>query len=354
MGRRTEAWSWPTWSPDGRWLAAFALETDDERVGPLRVHVVSVDGVRQALWWEGINEGPIYLQWHPRGGALSVLVQRGDELFLGAVHEAELGRLRAVECGVPLFYNWAPGGQGVLMHVGTPGRKGSRLVFRDPLGTAEDVVYDVVPGSFCAPVSCDGRAVYAVGENGRSRLVASALDGSDPTTLATLPGLLAIAGAPAGEPLVAVSSATGGEGSAYDGLDLVHVHTGARRRLSDLPVMAFSWAPNGAWLLAVEVVAADNCMRAWRVPADGSPPVELGTFWPSRDMLFYLHFFDQYTQSHPLVSADSRHVCWAGYPARAGRADLSEPPQVYVQSAYDGGDPEVVGPGVFAVWAPGD
>lgn len=351
--RPAEAWSWPTWSPDGRWLAAFALVTSDDRVGPVRVGVVSVDGVQQALWWEGTDEGPIYLQWHPTGRALSALVQRGEELFLGTIRGGELGRLRAVESGVPLFYNWAPGDRGILMHVGTPGRRGSRLVLRDPLGGAEDHLLDVVPGSFCAPVFCGGRAIYAVGDEGQSRVVAASLDGAVSTTLARHPGLLALAGAPRGEPVVAIAAATGGEGTAYAGIDLVNVHTGTSRRLTDTPVIAFFWAPNGAWVLAAEVVPAENCMRWWQLPTDGSTPRDLGTFWPSRDMLFYLHFFDQYTQSHPLVSADSQFVCWAGYPAGRGQADLSGPAQLYVRALDDhDAAATVVAPGVFGVWAP--
>ena len=29
-----EAWSWPTWSPDGTWIAAFATLTRDDEAGP--------------------------------------------------------------------------------------------------------------------------------------------------------------------------------------------------------------------------------------------------------------------------------------------------------------------------------
>ena len=41
---------------------------------------------------------------------------------------------------------------------------------------------------------------------------------------------------------------------------------------------------------------------------------DIGTFWPSRDQLFYLHFFEQYSNSHPIVSVDGRMLVFAGHP----------------------------------------
>ncbi len=356
MARPAEAWSWPTWSPDGKWIAGFALQTSDDEVGPLRVSALSVDGVRQERWWEGNNAGPIYLQWHPSGTALSVLVQRGEELQLGVVRAGEIGRLRPVESGVPLFFNWTPSGEGVLMHVGDLGRKMGRLVYRDPLGTRDDVVFTRHPGSFCAPVFAGGMAVYAVAdasaEGGLSEVLASQPSGADSRVIDRRAGLLAIAGAPGDLPLVAVSAASGGQGTAYRGIDLIDIRLGTSRRLTDLDCLAFFWAPTGDWLLLAQVVAAENCLRWWKVGLDGAPPVDLGTFWPTRDILFYLHFFDQYTLSHPLVSPDGKWLTWAGYPAGGGQADLSQPSQVYVKHVDTPGEPAIaIAGGAFSVWS---
>ncbi|MBM4393062.1 MAG: PD40 domain-containing protein [Deltaproteobacteria bacterium] len=353
MARPAEAWSWPTWSPDGKWIAGFALEASDDEVGPLRVSVLSVDGVRQERWWESNNAGPIYLQWHPSSTALSVLIQRGEELQLGVIRAGEIGRMRPVESGVPLFFNWTPGGEGVLMHVGDLGRKVGRLVYRDPLGTRDDVVYPRHPGSFCAPVFAGGLAVYAVADEACSELIASQPSGSDSRVIDRRGGLLAIAGAPGGEPLVAVSAASGGQGTAYRGIDIFDLRRGTSRRLTDLECLAYFWSPTGDWLLLAQVAAAENCLRWWKVPLHGEPPVDLGTFWPTRDILFYLHFFDQYTQSHPLVSPDGKWLTWAGYPAGGGQADLSQPAQVYVKHVDTPAEPAaVVASGAFSVWSP--
>jgi hypothetical protein len=261
--------------------------------------------------------------------------------------------MKQVEVGVPLFFNWVPSGDRILLHVGDRGERTARLVLRDPFGPTEDVPYPRQPGSFCAPVFAAGRAAYAVAGEGHSRVVASGLDGGEPCDLLTANGLAAVVGAPGGRPWVAVSVADKGEGSPYRGIHLVNVHDGTRRRITDIDCMAFFWSPTGDWLLAAQVVADENCLRWWRVGVDGGQPLDLGTFWPTRDVLFYLHFFDQYTMSHPLVSPCGRWVSWAGYPAGGGHADLSNPPRIFVKRADGGGEAEDIAGGVFSVWSSG-
>lgn len=349
-----DAWAWPTWSPKGDWLGAFATESGDQSAGPTRVVTLSLDGIRQEEWAQIQNGAPIYLQWHPSGAALTVLMQQDQELALALLRRDRLGQVRPLEQGVPLFFNWTPGGDRVLIHVGSRESEG-RLILRDPLGDQEDVLYDVTPGSFCAPVFVADRVAYATeidGERG-SELVISAVDGSGGRPILRRKGLMAIVGAPAGVARLAISHAPRGEGTPYQGIELVDPESGEVTRLTDAELLAFFWAPSGEYLLYAQVDADANCLTWFRVAIDGSATVRLGTFWPTRDMLFFLHFFDQYAGSHSLLSADGRHCVYAGYPAGGGQADLSAPPRIYVKDVYDPEAPAVeVGRGTFAVFSP--
>lgn len=349
-----DAWAWPTWSPRGDWLGAFATESGDQTAGPTRVVTLSLDGIRQEEWAEIQNAAPIYLQWHPSGNALTVLMQQDQELALALLRRDRLGQVRPLEQGVPLFFNWTPEGDRVLIHVGS--REGDgRLVLRDPMGDNEDVLYDQVPGSFCAPVFVGGKVAFAAeieGERG-SELILSAPDGSDARPILRRKGLMAIVGGPSGLEQIAVAHAPRGEGTPYQGIDLVDVHSGAVTRVTDAELLAFFWSPTGAYLLYAQVDADANCLTWFRVAATGGDPVRLGTFWPTRDMLFFLHFFDQYAGSHSLLSADGRYCVYAGYPAGGGQADLSAPPRIYVKDVEDPGAEAVeVGRGTFAVFSP--
>ncbi len=354
LARSQEAWSWPTWSPDDAWIAAFAVEGSDTESGPVRVVALSLDGVRQVEWAHIPNASPIYLQWHPSGDAISVLLQQGAELALSLLRKERLGQVRPLEQGVPLFFNWTPDGSRVLIHVGGKDDPGGRLVLRDPMGDGEDVLFDRSPGSFCAPVFPAGRAVVALRhEDGGSEVVASAADGTDATSLFVRRGLLAVVPAPNGAPWVAVSSAPRGEGTPYRGIDLVHVVTGESREVSVSDCLAFFWSPKGDYLLYAVVDSDANCLHWNMVFVDGGgPSIPLGSFWPTRDILFYLHFFDQYAQSHPIISSDGRYVAFAGYPAGGGQADLSSPPRIFVKDVTEPDrPPELAGRGSFAVFA---
>lgn len=348
-----ETWSWPTWSPDGQWLASFAVEGGDRDSGPARAVTHSVDGVRQVEWAELHGVSPIYLQWHPDGQALCILAQEREELVLALARADRIGRVRPLENGVPLFFNWSPGGSRLVIHAGKAGGSGGRLVVRDPLGTAEDVLLPGEPGSFCAPVFAGDRAVFAIrGADGNSELAHSALDGGQLERVGGKDGLVAIVAAPTGRASVAISVAPGGEGTPYQGIEILDLPTGEIRKVVEGPCFAFYFAPAGDALVYAVVAAQENCLGWWRVPVEGGTPEFLGSFWPTRDVLFYLHFFDQYAQSHPPISPDGKYLVFAGYPAGGGQADLSEAPRVFVKDLGSGAPPTAVAQGTFAVFPP--
>jgi hypothetical protein len=86
----------------------------------------------------------------------------------------------------------------------------------------------------------------------------------------------------------------------------------------------------------------------WEVVAPGEPARILHEQHPTRDLGFYLRFFEQFGQSHALVDPTGKWLLLAGWPARAART--GEPRVIRVP--LDGGEPDDLGPGNFAVWAP--
>lgn len=349
-----DAWSWPVFSPDGAWIAAIAVSARDDASGPARVVTTSVDGLRQTEWAELPEAVPLYVQWHPSGQALSVLSQVDEDLRLEVVHAERLGVLREIAQGVPLFFNWRPDGRRVWVHHGV--RRGARatvaLLVRDPLGSAEDELLPRTPGSFCAPVFVDGQPVAAVrGAAGVSEVVAFDAAG-DTRVLTERSGLLALVAGPG--TLLGVTASADGEGAAYTGIDMVDLADDppAPVRVSEGKLLAFVWTPDGSALVVFRVDAEGNCMSALHIDRATGAESLLGTFWPTRDLFFYLHFFEQFVSSHPLVSADGRWLTWAGYPAGGGQADLSEPPRIWVRSLTDlAARPIEVGRGSFATFA---
>lgn len=348
-----DGFSWPTWSPDGKWLAALAVEIESES-SPTRLVTMSVDGLRHVEWAEFAEMTPIYLQWHPSGHALSLLLQRDRHLVLGLVDSDELGKLHEQETGVPLFFNWSADGAHLLVHAGDREEPGGKLLLRARQPELPHQLLSAQPGSFCAPVFVQGRAVYTLHRSdGQSDVVVSAPDGSDPRTLLTRRGLMALVAAPQGQPIVAISAAPRGEGTPYVGIDLLNIETGECRPLTAAECFAFFWSPTSDYLLYAVIDVDASCVRWCRLSVETGESVDLGSFWPTRDSLFYLHFFDQYAGSHPIISADGRYLAFAGYPAGDGQADLSSPPRIFVKDLREPTLPTFeAGRGSIAVFAP--
>ena len=337
------SWSWPTWSPDGERLACFELPGGDDVSGPARVYVLEKDGVSQRNLLELSGRVPIYLSWRPDGQGLAVLMQEEEELVLGYVSVDELGKLRIIEEGVPLFFTWGPDRRRILVHSAT-GTSG-RVAIRDSEGRLPDQVLPQPPGNYCAPVIVGERVVHVERRPGANVLLSSDLDGEDVRELVEFEGLGAFV--PVDDHHVIFAAAPHGEGSPYRGATRVHIGTGATERLHEDDSLAFFWSHQGHQLLYARVDTADNCL-AWCSVRPNESTVTLCQFVPSREMLFYLHFFDQFVLSHRLVSPDGRHLVFAGHlPDK-----VHGPAQVFVKPLRTEEPPAAVSEGSFACFSP--
>ena len=347
--------SWPCWSPDGRWLACFEV---DGPGGGAAVGVVEVDGVEERIVHQFDGRMPIHLQWSPRGDCLAVLMQHTEalELWLCPV---EGGGARLLATGSPLFFHWTPDGGRLLLHVGDGDDGPPRLELRDAVGAADDQVFRVPPGSFCTPMVAGRgptqRVVYAIRRGLQTQLVSCDLHGEGLLGLALVDGLAALVVDPTGT-MVAYSSAPAADGSPYQGVSVVEVLGGSPRRLVDAPVLAFFWTPDGQRLVWCQWRAGRNRL-AWfsRGLGPDELPVKLAEFWPTRDQLFQLHFFEQFASSHPMVSPCSQWLVWAGHEGEVGGPrdeDVSSRTPRVRRVRVDGSmsAPEVVAPGSYAVF----
>jgi TolB protein len=344
-------WSWPSWSPDGRWLSCFQGAGSDEVQGAAAVYAIDVDGVeeRQLCTFDG--QVPIYARWSPQGRNLAVLVQDEDELQLSVCGVERLGARRVVDEGVPLFFSWTPQGERLVVHVGSRRDSHGRLVVRDPLGSSEDLLFADTPGSFCTPVLLGDDVVYVVNESGGGSVVTVAgVDGRDPVPLIKLEGLLAVVPSPLGD-RVAVGAAPRGESTPYKGI-WVAGRDQEPYQVAKGDCAAFFWTPGGRRLVYAVVEVDRSAMSWWIVAADGGTPRRLGSFWPSRDQLFFVHFFEQYAGSHSLISPDGRLLVYSSHPAPTDEGDDRSALIYVIELDAAEPTPRPIAEGSFAVFAP--
>ncbi len=316
-GLRPTSHTWPGWSPDGQRLICFELPDGEDLSDPVRVQVLDVDGLRQQELLSISGRLPVYAAWSPTGDGALILSQEQDHLSLGWVALDRPGELRLIEEGAPLFFSWHPHPGRVLIHVGEVHRGAGprgRLVVRDVRGRQPDELLPQHPGNYCVPIPAGDHLVQVdtstpdrPGEV--NRLLRTRLDGSEPRALLEFSGLGAIVPAPE-RGAVIFSAAPDGESTPYRGATLIPLDGGGPRRLMDQDCLAFFWSPIGA-LVYARVLPEANCL-SWSCVLPGGEPRELARFWPSREMLFYLHFFDQFSRSHSLLSPDGSTLVFCG------------------------------------------
>lgn len=342
-----KSWAWPTWDPSGTRLACFEMpDGDDEDTGEAKLHVVHTDGVRQMELLQIERGVPLYCQWQPDGEGLLVLVQDEDELELQHVRLDRLGESRAIERGVPLFFAWQPDGRRLMVHTANDGdARTGRLVVRDTAGKLPDELLPQDPGNYCAPVPLGEHVVHVDRRGDASALVRTRLDGSDQKQLLTYEGLGAIVAA--GPDRVVFSSAPDGEGTPYRGLLLID-EDGVTELAPD-ECLAFCWSEPRQAVVYAKVDLDSNCL-VWCLASPGEPPQELTRFWPTREQLFHLRFFDQFVQSHQLVDPTGRFLAFAGHTVQ--EAARGSEPMVHVIDLDDGPDAIALVPGLFACFSP--
>lgn len=342
---RGSTYSWPTWSPDGRRLACFRFGRDDEGAATAFVHVLDVDGVSAAELVNLDTRLPIYLQWSADGRYLGVLSQRDDRLMLSVARPDSPGIDTKIADGSPLFFTWTAVGTTMRLAAFVGTATGGHLGIYDPRKLAATVILPGLPGNFCTPIAADGKILYVAWLEGRTAVVMASAGAAEAEPIETVDGLVALVPGPGGK-LIARAIAPGGDGTPYRQLAILDVETREVRPLLDRPMLAFLWMPDGKALLVAHVDTERNLLVWTRVPLEG-PEVQLLEMFPSRDLGFYLRFFEQYSESHPIVSPDGRYLLLAG--VIPGRDD--DRSRIW-QVRTDDGRVDPISDGLFAVYGP--
>jgi TolB protein len=344
---------WPTWAPDGQRLAfARVLIGAGNVLHAAQLWIVAHNGSDLRKVWEATNQEPIYLAWSPNGATIAMLVEGPTNLHLVLVDVTGSQQPRQVASGNPFYFTWAADSQALLLHVGDGTSNGSKPelgILR--LGPPDEFrSLGIVPGSFRTPGwSADGRTLVFVanGPEGAQTISMVSPTGGDITRVATVAGQTAFLLAGDGTRL-AWSSRSTADPLAYDGLEVVSSDGKRRARVTDDPVMAFFWSPDGQRLAFVTIEKRSQGF-AWNVAdAEGKNPKRLGPFAPTPFELRLLAFFDQYAISHGAWSPEGTGLAYAvGFPGEVRSLGTPGPGIVQVIPIDGGGQAKTLSGGNF-------
>ncbi len=310
----------PAWSPQDETIAVIGADAAGSFV---QVYRDEAGATPQELY-RSPNEAPIYLYWSPDGETVSFLAS--DSQTALALRLAPLGGEPYVLAGgQPFYWQWRADSGGLLLHIGFAGEE-ARLGFSD---AGSDTLRENLapPGRFQAPGIAPSGDYFAYAEvafGGRGRLVVQSRDAEAPVTRQLFhEGLVALGWSPADDRLAFISPPESAP-HFYGPLRLLEAETGLLETVTDDPVLAFFWSPDGRHLAylrpssgAGQDVAAAGALRRvqqglpvlelWLYDLDGGEGRLLTPFVPSPLFLTqFLPFFDQYALSHRLWSRDSR------------------------------------------------
>lgn len=320
-----QRFQFPAWSPDGRSIAAIGV---DRAGAGLFVLADGPTEVAPKALYADREEGPFYLYWSPDSSQVSFLASHPEGMGLHLVQVDGSADSRLLTIGGPLYWQWTADSRQMFIHSGFSG-EASRLEFitADGDGTGDAIA---APGFFQAPgISTDGRYLAYAEEipGSNSRLVVIDTQ-SEAVERQRHAGLVALAWSPTANQL-AFTNGTEPDSSSFIGpLRLMEAATGEVKLLSDEPIVAFFWSPDGRYLAALSISHSgegDINAQAGKESAgkpnqqQNLPRLRLLVYDVAADegrLLFsfvptftfatqFLPFFDQYALSHRLWSPDS-------------------------------------------------
>ncbi|MBK8900734.1 MAG: hypothetical protein IPM53_06120 [Anaerolineaceae bacterium] len=320
-----QRFQFPAWSPDGRFVAAVGA--DPTGAGIFVVDDSETDATPEPLYAHR-RDGPFYLYWSPDSRQVSFLASHPDGMGLHLVQADGSADSRLLTIGGPLYWQWTADSRQMLIHSGFAGEN-SRLELIDAAGdgTGDSLA---APGFFQAPgISADGRYLaYAEEISGASSRLVVVDTQSDNLAQQRHAGLVAMAWSPTANQLAYTTGSEPDSRSFVGPLRLIDAASGDIRVLSQEPIVAFFWSPDGRYVAAISFlrngegdINVQGGKTAVAKPAvqQNLPRLRLLVYDVTSDegrLLFdfvptitfatqFLPFFDQYALSHRLWSPQS-------------------------------------------------
>lgn len=290
---------WPAWRP-GYGTLSWSEAHDRTRLLVDHQEVPGASNQPARFIGPGL---PHYPLWSPDGRGLAYVVPDGQSLSL-RVWTVGAPDARELVSAAPIFSCWLPSGAALVVHHGA-----SLQIFETSSVHSPTTLSESAAGFRTPAISDDGaRIAWAEVRSGAVHVMECDVETRAIRELRVLPAGVALCYAADGRLLIASSASP--ESSAF--ASIVDVERGTRFIRS---VMTAFWlSPDGTKLVTLHPsFTGDGRYQARLWDHAGRALGATEAFVPSAQFGMVMNFFDQFSLSHPLWSADSR---WFGLPGR--------------------------------------
>ena len=355
---RGDSYSWPTWSRDGRRIAASRISRTGMG-GGLSVQVFELSSGRMVSAYNNEVPAPVadgaahYIYWSPDDRYLTFLAPTPEGLSLLVRDYQSVEEAASIAVGAPLYYHWASDSGRIAVH------SGDRVTIQDPTPDGDETHVAVDAFNFRTPaISPDGSQLAYAGISGgvEGIYIVPTGNATAPRLVMETQGMTAFAWSPDGSTL-AVSEQSSPGTPVFDSLRLVRADGSGSSSLVDEPLLAFFWSPQGDRIAWIGIDPLSRAMDLAMSPVESGQaagePRRLFRFSPTGELFTWFSFFDQYAYSHSIWAPDGSALVITGTDGpEPSRRNGSGPSggQVYVVDVSTG-DARRIASGRVAVWS---
>ena len=319
-------------------MACF-YQSDPQARG-MTLRVCDLDGVVDHVSATRADHAPVYLAWSADGRFIATLSQRDDDLELASYLADDLSYQATLATGSPLFFTWAD--DRVAAYVGQDDGAVGEMLMLDPMGVARPWPRRH-PAQLLRTGVAQRRGHLRRRHTGRLQMVRSPTSG-EVEQVEAVEGLVALVASPTDvtwhAPWHAKATA------APTPISPSSTYSPAPGRPFVRAPSCISLDPDGGHLVVASVDTERNLLRWYRQDLDGHR-VELAAMRPTRELAFYLRFFEQYASTHPIIDPNGQAIIVGGELADTVSSH-SDPTLWWLP--LDGSEPTALCQGVFAVF----